>query len=120
MNRSNKEALETISDELLSLYNQTAQTKKLLEKRIAGGQADLSDDIDSPAVLSTMITVLIKKVGSMRLSIDDFTAVEDDDYISVYIDSVTNEIILSLDHTAAEKNPLDYVNFSKTDDSTYH
>ena len=120
MNRSNKEALETISDELLSLYNQTAQTKKLLEKRIAGGQADLSNDIDSPAVLSTMITVLIKKVGSMRLSIDDFTAVEDDDYISVYIDSVTNDIILSLDHTAGEKNPIDYVNFSKTDDSTYH
>ena len=120
MNRSNKEALETISDELLSLYNQTAQTKKLLEKRIKGAQVDLSNDIDSPALLSTMITVLIKKIGSMRLSVDDFTAVEDDDYISVYVDSVTNEIILSLDHTAAENNPLSYVNFSKTDDSTYH
>lgn len=120
LNRSNKKALEAISDELLSLYKQTAQTKKLLEKRIAAAGADLSEDIDSPAVLSTMITVLIKKIGSTRLSMDDFVAVGDNDYISVYIDSATNEIILSLDHTLTENDPLKFVNFSKTDDSTYH
>jgi len=120
MNRSNKKALKVISDELLSLYKQTAQTKKLLEKRVATAGANLSGDIDSPAVLSTMITVLIKKIGSTRLSMDDFVAVGDDDYISVYVDSITNEIILSLDHTLTEGDPLKFVNFSKTDDSTYH
>ena len=119
-NRSNKLALEAISDKLLSLYKQTAQTKKLLEKRVMGAAGDLNDDIDSPAILSTMITVLIKKIGSMRLSVDDFTAVGDDDYISVYVDSITNEITLSLDHGLADADPLKFANFSKPDDSTYH
>ena len=120
MNRSNKIALEAISDKLLSLYKQTAQTKKLLEKRVMVATGDLNNNIDSPAILSTMITVLIKKIGSTRLSVDDFTAVGDDDYISVYVDSITNEIILSLDHGLTDADPLKFANFSKPDDSTYH
>ena len=48
INRANRKDLESISDELLSLYKQTAQTKKILEKKIDGKGAPLNDDINSP------------------------------------------------------------------------
>jgi hypothetical protein len=67
--------------------------------------------------MATIITVLIHKHGNVRLSLDDFM-IPDNEYVSVYVDTSTQEIILSLDHDLAIETQL--VNFTKTDDTTFH
>jgi len=44
----------------------------------------------------------------------------DGEYVSVYVDSKSNKLILSMDHNLADKNPLDMVSFTNSDDSTFH
>jgi outer membrane lipoprotein-sorting protein len=73
-----------------------------------------------PGMLATIITVLVNKYGTIRLNIDDFGVIPDDEYVSVYVETNTQELILSLNHTLGEENPLKFVNFKKSDDSTYH
>ena len=65
-----------------------------------------------------MITLLVKKKGPIRLSLDDFSGMGDE-YVSVYLDVATNELILSLNHTLADETPLGLFKFA-SDDSTYH
>ena len=82
------------------------------------GNPDL--DIDSPQMLSTILTVIVHKFGSMSLSLKDFMKVPEDEYISVYVNTTSKELILSLDHEMGAKNPTTMVNFSNSDDNTFH
>ena len=49
--------------------------------------------------LTTLLTTMVKKSGTVKLSEEDFTNVTKNDYISLYIDMKTNDIILK-SHTA--------------------
>ena len=46
--------------------------------------------------------------------------VPEDEYISVYVNTTSKELILSLDHEMGAKNPTTMVNFSNSDDNTFH
>ena len=77
-------------------------------------------DLDDPGMLSTLITVIVNKHGSMRLELADFQAVDNDEYVSVYVDTKTSELLLSVDHAMEKKAPVTMVNFSDPDDGTFH
>jgi hypothetical protein len=75
-------------------------------------------DIESPEMLSTILTVIVTKYGDIRLALKDFLKVPDKEYVSVYVDTISKELILSSDHDPTESAAM--VNFSNSDDSTFH
>ena len=77
-------------------------------------------DLESPEMLSTILTVMVHKYGPAKLSLKDFQRLPDGEYVSVYVDSKSQKLILSMDHDLAEKNPLDMISFTNSDDSTFH
>lgn len=80
----------------------------------------ISGDLESPEMLSTILTVIIHKYGTAQISLSDFMKVPDEEYISVYIDTASKDLILSTDHDIGNKNPLNLVAFSNPDDNTFH
>ena len=81
---------------------------------------DPDQDISSPQMLSTILTVLVHKYGSMSLALKDFMKVPEDEYISVYVNTTSKELILSMDHDMGIKSPTTMVNFTNSDDNTFH
>ena len=112
-----------ISDELNNLIGRTAETIQKTKKTIADERlgkapsATPNDLFDSPGLMATIITVLVHKYGTVRLSVNDFM-IPDSEYVSVYVDGTTQEIILSLDHNLTIDSALSAM--AKTDDSTFH
>lgn len=79
-------------------------------------------DLADPEVLGTLVTVLIHKLGDIRLNIVDFASVANEEYVSVYVDLDTSDIVLSLNHDLPTKDsevPRTAV-YTKPDDETYH
>ena len=79
--------------------------------------------MSDPDMLSSVISVIVKKFGTLKLQLEDFEAVGSEDYVSVYIDTLTQDLILSLKHDLAsseKKDPISMVNFGNPDDSTFH
>tara|TARA_R110000751_G_scaffold178990_1_gene285115 strand:+ start:385 stop:852 length:468 start_codon:yes stop_codon:yes gene_type:complete len=103
------------------------KNKKLVESaREAVGESYTSETsehvMDDPVMLASILTVIIKKYGSLKLGLDDFELAGSDAYVSVYIDTKTQDLILSLDHGLVEKeqDPMSMVNFGAKDDNTFH
>jgi len=121
INRRQRELSLLINKELSKIlsYAKTAaeKTKKIMPKM---EHQDLTD----PAILSTLVTVLVHKLGDVRLNVTDFTKIPESEYVSVYVDTMTNDIVLSLDHdmgTAdAGSTVAAFAGLVKTDDETYH
>jgi hypothetical protein len=80
-------------------------------------------DLESPGMLATILTVVVSKFGDIKLSMDDFM-IPDGEYVSVYVNGDTKELILSTNHNMVEErlNDPHFVGmpFSDPDDSTYH
>lgn len=77
--------------------------------------------LDDVEILSTLLTVVISKYGTAILSAQDFNALKDDDYVSMYANSKTNEIILSMDGNLENKSMMYAANyFSNHEDDTFH
>ena len=112
-----------ISNELTKIIeNTTERIEKTKKSTAEPGMHNMSgtphgDLFDQPELMATMITVLVHKYGTVRLSMNDFM-IPDEEYVSVYVDTDSQEIILSLDHNLAPETQL--VNFTKTDDTTFH
>ena len=85
----------------------------------AGGK-DSKDPLSDPGMLSTLLTVIVNKYGTVTLNIQDFTALAEGDYVSVYVDGTEQNLILSLDHNLTSDDPMSFVNFGKMDDTTFH
>jgi len=77
-------------------------------------------DLESSEMLSTILTVIIHKYGAAKLSLEDFYRVPENEYISVYVDSKSKKLILSADHNLTDKDPLNMISFTNSDDSTFH
>ncbi len=120
-----------ISRELLTLHAKTVDQrapndtegvkkgKNFTAKTMSGlGDPEL---LSSPEMLSTLVTVLIHKYGDTRLGLDDFM-IGDDKFVSVYVDTATQEILLSLDNELANSLEDALVSFANgtSDDKTYH
>lgn len=124
-----------ISDELQKIIDKTSQTvaqsKEAMSQshkiKSSSGDMSLSGDgempelMEQPELMATLITVLVNKMtgpgGSVRLSLRDFM-LSDDDFVSVYVDTETQEIILSMDAGLGLESA--YVGFGDPDDNTFH
>ena len=77
-------------------------------------------DQDAP-LMASVLTALIVKYGDMALSLDDMRRVTQNDYISVYVDTGSQELILSNDHDMVGADDLpDLFNIHGGDDETFH
>lgn len=119
-----------LDDLLVAAKTEIAKNKKLVEKArsLTPGVNKLGLDpssietMDDPGMLATLVTVLVNKYGTIRLGISDFSAIEDDQFVSVYMDTNTQELLLSLNQDLERETAamLDIMNFSGKDDGTYH
>jgi hypothetical protein len=75
--------------------------------------------LNNAKYLTTLITTITKKYGDIRLSEEDFINITKDDYISLYIDLKTNDIILKARNTGKSVEPPPYVAPS-TDEDVFH
>ena len=103
------------------------KNKKLVERareQLMGAErpVDSEDPINDPMMLSSILAVIVKKYGALTLNLKDFESTESEDYVSVYVDTKTQDLILSLDHGLVEKkkDPVSMINFSGNDDNTFH
>ena len=112
-----------VSEELDKIISSTLETIQKNKRPgldaavLAAAAGDAPDMLDSPDLMSTIITVLINKFGSVRLNMQDFM-ISEDEYVSVYVDADTHEIILSLNHGLVQDDI--YVGFKKSTDQTFH
>tara|TARA_R110000751_G_scaffold124237_1_gene225346 strand:- start:768 stop:1247 length:480 start_codon:yes stop_codon:yes gene_type:complete len=101
-----------------------ADAKSLLNKEKNSevlGAVQVPESFDDPGMLATVITTIVAKNGNMRLSLSDFDNVKEGAYVSVYIDTATQDLILSLKHDLASLDSYLMAGHagSETDD-TYH
>jgi hypothetical protein len=119
-----------LDDLLTAAKVEVTKNKKLIEnaKVIAGpGGGRMFDPssidmMEDPGMLATLITVIINKFGMLRLGVNDFSAVKNNEYVSVYLDTNTNELLLSLKHNLEEETEamMNTINFGAKDDGTFH
>ncbi len=116
-------------EELMAVtQREIAKNKKLVEKtkgllaQAKARTAPTDDPMSDPDMLSSVISVIVKKLGTLKLSLTDFEAVTDHDYVSVYVDTATQDLILSLKHDlhTGGEDPISMVNYGNPDDSTFH
>ena len=102
------------------------RNKKLLEKaqKLTGGALGVSGPpdnlLDDPGMLATLVTAIVNKYGSIILGMSDFTVLGDEDFVSVYIDTRTQDLILSLKPNLTDQDASSFVRFNNSDDGTFH
>lgn len=81
----------------------------------------LDNPLNSKEMLSSLLTVIIHKYGSARLGPNDFTDTPEEAYVSVYVDKVTGEIMLSIDSSLGSDGAFYVPNFGMDDgEDTFH
>ena len=93
--------------------------KTIQQSKDAASILDADDPLTHPGMLATIVTVLINKFGDTRLSMKDFMMSEED-YVSVYVDTATEEVILSLNTQLGSAPDFSMIKFGNTDDNTFH
>ena len=112
--KKSKIAYEEVSEE----YDYTAK-KEYNEIKAASLKIKNADSssLEDAAYLQALLAVMVKKYGVIRLNQLDFEDVTTDDYISLYVDLNTNDIIL-------KSNTSDITSMFTTDededDPIYH
>ena len=123
-----------ISEELKKIIDATDQNISKAKKAIQSTQTAVHEHqealiaegfsttdpefLKSPELMATIITVLVAKHGNCRLNLNDFM-IPDEAMVAVYVDTQTEEIILSLDQDLSLEASLT-AGLVKTDDTTYH
>ena len=72
-----------------------------------------------PAMLSTILTAIVFKYGEMRLGMEDVMLSDGNDFVSVYVDTGTKEMVLSTKHDL-EDGVSYFSQVGADDDETYH
>ena len=103
-----------------------AEAKSQVAAAMAAVRADMSDyrtdpnDIMAdPAMLSTILTAIVIKYGEMRLGMKDVMLSDENEYVSVYVDTGTKEMVLSTKHDL-EGSVSYFTQTGPDDDETYH
>jgi hypothetical protein len=123
---------KAIAKELDLLVQNTLETVQKNKKIATKKSRDISlddlysmrdpqmDDITSPEMLTSILTVIVHKYKNIRLHLKDFM-IPEEEYISVYVDTNSQELILSKNHDMSDPaDPYSMVNFAKSDDNTFH
>ncbi len=85
----------------------------------APGAYDPEDLMQDPALLGSILTAIVVKYGDMRLGMKDMALTEESDYVSVYVDTATKEMVLSTKHNL--EGDVSLFSFARPDDDeTYH
>ena len=109
-----------IADELDTILAKSAELIREQRNRgVRPGSGNIQD-LQDPGMLSTLITVIINKYGNIRLGLEDFSSLEEEEYVSVYLDTRTNDLILSLNHTEGTSESFTLSSYTDPDDNTFH
>ena len=110
-----------ISHELGVLVEAATKVAKNLpgRRRLPSTPGELLED---PALLATILTAMVIKYGNMKLGMTDFDSISNEDYISVYIDTSSNELLLSInpDLDSGTNTAGIFGSYPKPDDGTFH
>ena len=103
--------------------SQIAMAMAAMEADMAAAAYDPPQDIDDmlndAGMLASIITAIIVKYGDMRIGMSDMMDLDEDQSISIYVDTASKEMVLSTQHDLGDKTS--YINFSNSnDDETYH
>ena len=122
INRQRFQVNELVSNELQVIIEAAQQTLQAQKETPIGSTDRGVLDLRDPVMLSTLVTVLVNMHGTIRIKMSDFDAIPEGEFVSVYVDTVANELILSLDHDLVEKRNQGSIlgNFTGGDDTTFH
>jgi hypothetical protein len=128
VNETVRLGLKKQADDVIRRIEQNEKLVAEAKKKIAaqtgaielGPDGRVPFDQDAP-LMASVLTALVVKYGDMALSLDDMRRVTQNDYISVYVDTGTQELILSNDHDMVDETGLpDLFNIHGGDDETFH
>ncbi len=135
--QENRFIADYLQDLTTKSYQEITKNKKMVEKAkseveaasellknspygdMSGVATDPMGDFESPMMLSTILSVLVKKYGGARLGLDDFLAIGEE-YVTVYVDMNTKELILALSSGSLEADALSALKYGSPDDNTFH
>ena len=118
--------VEDIQEEIDKNEKLVAEAKSQVAAAMAAVRADMSDFgtgpndmMADPAMLSTILAAIVVKYGEMRLGMEDVMLSDGNDYVSVYVDTRTKEMVLSTKHDL--EGSVSYFTQTGPDaDETYH
>ena len=99
--------------------SQVAAAMAALRADKSGYSTDPNDMMADPAMLSTILTAIVVKYGEMRLGMEDVMLSDENEYVSVYVDTGTKEMVLSTKHDL-EGGVSYFTQAGADDDETYH
>ena len=99
--------------------SQVAAAMAALRADTSDYSADPNDIMADPAMLSTILTAIVVKYGEMRLGMEDVMLSDENEYVSVYVDTGTKEMVLSTKHDL-EGGVSYFTQAGADDDETYH
>ena len=99
--------------------SQVAAAMAALRADTSDYSADPNDIMADPAMLSTILTAIVVKYGEMRLGMEDVMLSDENEYVSVYVDTGTKEMVLSTNHDL-EGGVSYFTQAGPDDDETYH
>ena len=118
--------VEDIQDEIDKNEKLVAKAKAQVAAAMSAVKADMSDFgsdptdmMSDPALLSTILAAIVVKYGEMRLGMEDVMLSDGNDYVSVYVDTGTKEMVLSTKHDL-EGTVSYFTQTGPDDDETYH
>jgi hypothetical protein len=122
---------ESVEDQIARNEKLVAEAKSKVAAAMAAMKADMAatspydppqdidDMLNDPGMLASIITAIIVKYGDMRIGMSDMMELDEDQSISIYVDTASKEMVLSTQHDLGDKTS--YINFSNpSDDETYH
>jgi hypothetical protein len=114
-----KESIDNFTDALVEaaqegLESEVRETPDGVKYKIAK-----SSYLSNTRYLTTLLTTIVKKNGTIKLSEEDFTNISKTDYISLYVDMKTNDIILKAHNTEAKGDITPYM-APATDEDVFH
>ena len=99
--------------------SQVAAAMAALRADTSGYGTDPNDIMADPAMLSTILTAIVIKYGEMRLGMEDVMLSDENEYVSVYVDTGTKEMVLSTKHNLGGAVSY-FTQAGADDDETYH
>ena len=118
--------VEDIQEEIDKNEKLVAKAKAQVAAATASLKADMSDFgsdpndmMADPAMLGTILTAIVFKYGEMRLGMEDVMLSDGNDFVSVYVDTRTKEMVLSTKHDL-EDGVSYFSQMGADDDETYH
>ena len=108
--------LNKIHIELDSMVKALKSISHNYKEKPPQGKNPLSDT----GMLSTLITVIVSKYGSLSLGLQDFQNVAEEEYVSVYVDPNEQNLILSTNHSLGSPDSVNIAMFGDPDDNTFH